>query len=55
VRDIQPNTRNDVQVVFVLGAFESDGLWRWVVGMGFELKLVDFCQFGELRFEKVPE
>jgi hypothetical protein len=39
----------------VLGALEGDILHRRVIGMYFELKLVDLGEFGQFRFEKVSE
>ena len=45
----------NVQVVLVLGALEGDILRRRVIGMYFELKLVDLGEFGQFRFEKVSE
>ena len=45
----------NVQVVFVLGALERDILHGRVIGMDFELELVDLCEFGQFGFEKVSE
>ncbi len=45
----------NVQVVFVLGALERDILDGRVIGMDFELELVDLSEFGQFGFEKVSE